>query len=266
LQASAIPLLEARMLLEHVTGKNRTWLVAHGDELAPLAATEQFRNLSSRRILGEPMAYLIGEREFFGLSFKVNTSVLIPRPETELLVQWTIDHAPRNASILELGTGSGCIAISIAQQRRDLKLVATDISVQALEIARNNAQAHAVTETIQMVESNWYSGIEPSMTFDLIISNPPYIASNDTHLEQGDLRYEPTSALTDHADGMSCIEQIISGAALHLKPSGWLAFEHGFDQGDQCRALLLQTGFVEVATLKDWEDRDRISLGKRSVE
>jgi release factor glutamine methyltransferase len=251
------------MLLEHASGKSRTWLVAHGDEPAPARAAEQYRGLSERRSLGEPIAYLLGQREFFGLRFNVNSDVLIPRPETELLVQWAIDHAPQGAVLLELGTGSGCIAISLNHHRPDLTIVAADVSVAALAVARVNAQLNKVEQAIQWVESNWYAAIDNPTKFNMIISNPPYIASTDKHLQQGDLRFEPATALTDHADGMACIKTIATGAQSRLKPNGWLAFEHGFDQGKACNDLLKALGFSEVATLQDWEHRDRISLGRR---
>jgi release factor glutamine methyltransferase len=266
LHASQLPLLEARILLEHSSGKSRTWLVAHGDEPAPELAASQFGDLAQRRNLGEPIAYLVGQREFFGLSFTVDSNVLIPRPETELLVQWAIDHAPQGAHILELGTGSGCIAISLSHHRPDLTIIAADISLAALSVARGNAQLNNLSQTIQWVESNWYSSIKTAELFDLIISNPPYIASTDKHLQQGDLRFEPAIALTDQADGMACINQIASGAQLRLKPNGWLAFEHGFDQGNACQGLLQSLGFNEVATVQDWEHRDRITIGRRSLK
>ncbi len=263
LQDSQLPLLEARILLEHASGKSRTWLVAHGGEPAPARTAEQYRGLTQRRTLGEPIAYLVGQREFFGLRFNVNSDVLIPRPETELLVQWAIDHTPQGAKLLELGTGSGCIAISISHHRSDLTIVAADISLPALAVARSNAQINNLDRAIHWVESNWYAAIDSPVQFDMIISNPPYIASTDQHLQQGDLRFEPATALTDHADGMACIKEIATGAQLRLKPNGWLAFEHGFDQGKACTDLLQALGFSEVATLQDWEHRDRITFGRR---
>lgn len=266
LRDSQLPPLEARILLEHASGKSRTWLVAHGDEPAPARTAEQYRGLTQHRALGEPIAYLVGQREFFGLHFNVNSDVLIPRPETELLVQWAIDRAPQGAQLLELGTGSGCIAISVSHQRPDLTIVAADISLAALAIARGNAQLNHVDKAIHWVESNWYAAINNPAQFDMIISNPPYIAFTDQHLQQGDLRFEPATALTDYADGMACIKAIATGAQLRLKPNGWLAFEHGFDQGKESNHLLRALGFSEVATLQDWEHRDRISLGRRPIE
>jgi release factor glutamine methyltransferase len=265
LQDSPLPLLEARILLEHASEKSRTWLVAHGDEPAPAGTAALYRGLTQRRSLGEPIAYLVGQREFFGLRFNVNSDVLIPRPETELLVQWAIDNAPQGAQLLELGTGSGCIAISVSHQRPDVTIVAADISLAALAVARVNAQLNQVEQAIQWVESNWYGAINNPAQFDMIISNPPYIALNDNHLQQGDLRFEPATALTDHADGMACIKKIATGAQSRLKHNGWLAFEHGFDQGRACNDLLKALGFSEVTTLQDWEHRNRICLGRRLV-
>jgi release factor glutamine methyltransferase len=265
LQDSQLPLLEARILLEHISGKSRTWLVAHGDEPAPANSADQFRDLAQRRHLGEPIAYLIGHREFFGLNFNVDSNVLIPRPETELLVQWAIDHAPQGAHVLELGTGSGCIAICLSYHRPDLTIVAADISQAALSVARSNQQLNKLAKTINWIESNWYSNIDEPALFDVIISNPPYIASSDKHLQQGDLRFEPAMALTDHADGMASIKQIAAGAQSRLKPNGWLVFEHGYDQGNACQQLLQSLRFSEAATLQDWEHRDRISLGRRPM-
>ncbi len=262
LKESGLPALEARVLLEHASQKNRTWLVAHGDEPATVASIEQFHELTQRRMNGEPIAYLVGEREFFGLKFHVSPAVLIPRPETELLVQWVIDHAENSARVLEMGTGSGCIAISICHYRPDLLLTATDISAAALLFAQSNGHLNHVNERVQWVESNWYDQLGQRRPFDLIISNPPYIAANDHHLKQGDLRFEPALALTDAANGLSAIDNIVGQATNHLNAGGWVAVEHGFDQGASSREIFHRHGFHGIQTLQDWEHRDRVSLGQ----
>jgi release factor glutamine methyltransferase len=236
--------------------------VAHGDDTVAEPIARNFTELAGRRKLGEPIAYLVGQREFWGLNFAVNPHVLIPRPETELLVQWVVEHAPRNAKVLELGTGSGCIAISVAHERPDLIFVATDISTKALLVAQSNAALNNVVNRIEWIESDWYNNIQHKTEFDLIVCNPPYIAADDLHLSQGDLRFEPLAALTDHATGLSAIKRIVEGANYHLKPQCRLALEHGFDQGNGCRALLIEHKFSDVQTLKDLEHRDRISVGR----
>lgn len=260
-----LPRLEARVLAQTAGGCTREWLIAHGDEAPPEDAARRFADLAARRVRGEPVAYLTGEREFHGHRFLVGPSVLIPRPDTELLVDWAIKHAARGARVLELGTGSGAIAVSLAHARPDLTIIATDVSPTALDTARSNAQhllgARAGAITFRL--GDWYAALDADTVFDVIVSNPPYIAADDPHLAQGDLRFEPPNALTDHADGFAAINAIIAGAASRLSEGGWLAFEHGWTQGEGARTRLATAGFLAPVTLRDDEGRERVSLGRR---
>jgi release factor glutamine methyltransferase len=224
------------------------------DELSPQQVTD-VSALFMRRMQGEPIAYLTGEREFHGLRFEITPDVLIPRHETELLVELGMAKLPKGGSILDLGTGSGAIAVSLAHARRDAQVTASDISPDALSLARRNAAAHAVA--LQFVQSNWFEQIEGR--FDLVISNPPYIAASDPHLMQGDLRFEPRAALTDVANGMMHISTIVDGAVRHLKPGGWLLLEHGYDQSAAVRALLQKSGWQQVQSWKDLAGIERVS-------
>jgi release factor glutamine methyltransferase len=213
------------------------------------------------------MAYILGEREFYGVKLIVTPDVLIPRPETETLVEQALvrlsrQHAPNTARVLDLGTGSGAIAISLAEQRPALDIVATDISAKALAVAKKNASKLGVH--IAFVESDWFSTLE-NERFDLIVSNPPYVAHGDPHLTQGDLRFEPIAALTDNEPnqgGLACIRRIIDDAPKHLNGEGWLLFEHGYDQADACRELLAARGFVELMCAHDLAGIPRVSGGR----
>lgn len=255
LKLSLIDPLEAQVLLAHALKCTRVQLVIRSkDELSPQQVTD-VSALFMRRMEGEPIAYLTGEREFYGLRFEITPDVLIPRHETELLVELGMAKLPKGGSILDLGTGSGAIAVSLAHARRDAQVTASDISPDALSLARRNAAAHAVA--LQFVQSNWFEQIEGK--FDLIISNPPYIAASDPHLMQGDLRFEPRAALTDEANGMMHISTIVDGAVRHLKPGGWLLVEHGYDQSAAIRALLQKSGWQQVQSWKDLAGIERVS-------
>jgi release factor glutamine methyltransferase len=255
LKLSLIDPLEAQVLLAHALKCTRVQLVIRSkDELSPQQVTD-VSALFMRRMQGEPIAYLTGEREFYGLRFEITPDVLIPRHETELLVELGMAKLPKGGSILDLGTGSGAIAVSLAHARRDAQVTASDISPDALSLARRNAAAHAVA--LQFVQSNWFEQIEGK--FDLIISNPPYIAASDPHLMQGDLRFEPRAALTDEANGMMHISTIVDGAVRHLKPGGWLLVEHGYDQSAAIRALLQKSGWQQVQSWKDLAGIERVS-------
>ena len=255
LKLSLIDPLEAQVLLAHALKCTRVQLVIRSkDELSPQQVTD-VSALFMRRMQGEPIAYLTGEREFHGLRFEITPDVLIPRHETELLVELGMAKLPKGGSILDLGTGSGAIAVSLAHARRDAQVTASDISPDALSLARRNAAAHAVA--LQFVQSNWFEQIEGK--FDLVISNPPYIAASDPHLMQGDLRFEPRAALTDEANGMMHISTIVDGAARHLKPGGWLLLEHGYDQSAAVRALLQKSGWQQVQSWKDLAGIERVS-------
>jgi release factor glutamine methyltransferase len=267
LALSGLPALEARMLVSHATGLSRVQLITQDTYALPADTRTVLADLATRRLAGEPMAYLLGEREFFGRLFRVSPAVLIPRPDTELLVERALDcledcDAPK---VLDLGTGSGIIAITIALARHDARVWATDASAEALAVAAANAQAlHA--GNLHFALGDWYAALaetDAPPTFDLIASNPPYIASTDEHLGQGDLRFEPRSALTDHGDGLKHLRAIIAGAPARLAADGWLLLEHGYDQGEAVRALLADAGFAEVFTAQDLAGHDRCSGGRR---
>jgi release factor glutamine methyltransferase len=250
------------MLIEHTLQKPRAWLLAHDTETIDPQAAAQFLTLCAERRQGKPMAQLIGYREFMSYRFMVTSDVLIPRPETELLVEaglQAIAALPAVPAILDLGTGSGAVAISLALLRSDAFVVATDLSVSALSVAQQNAQA--LSAHIQWWQGSWYEALPPEGRFDLIVSNPPYIASGDPHLTSGDLRFEPVDALTDGADGLSAIRQIIAGAAVHLKPSGQLWLEHGYDQAEAVQDLLRDHGFSGVRSLQDLAGIARVTGG-----
>jgi release factor glutamine methyltransferase len=256
--------LEARWMLENVLGVNAAFLIAHPEyELTP-AQAECFHEMLARRRAGEPVAYLIGERGFYDLTFKVTPDVLIPRPETELLVEMALSKIPSNQfyRVLDLGTGSGAIAITIAIQRPLTEVVAVDSSPRALAVARKNAEMLCVNN-ITFLEGNWYSGLgSDKAKFGLIVANPPYVAEGDPHLEIGDLRFEPYLALVAPDNGMGHIHEIISHAPAYLDQNGWLLLEHGYNQASACRQLLEKTGFAHIFTKADLAEIDRVSGGK----
>lgn len=256
---------EAELLLLHVLERPRSWLFAHATD--PLAANDQaaFEALLARRVAGEPVAYLTGRRGFWTLDLEVDPATLIPRPETELLVELALERLPPDQALqlADLGTGSGAIALALASERPRAQVLATDASPGALAVAARNAARHEL-DNVRFAEGghDWYAPLQ-GVRFDLIASNPPYIASNDPHLEQGDLRFEPSTALASGVDGLDDIRRIVEGGQAHLRPGGWLLIEHGWDQGAAIRALFEAAGFAEVQTVQDLEQRDRITLGRR---
>lgn len=255
LKLSLIDPLEAQVLLAHALKCSRVQLVIRSkDELTAQQVTD-VSALFMRRMQGEPIAYLIGEREFHGLRFEITPDVLIPRHETELLVELGTQKLPKGGAVLDLGTGSGALAVAIAHARRDAAVTASDISPGALKVAQRNAAAHGVA--VQFVQADWFDEIEG--VYDLIVSNPPYIAASDPHLLQGDLRFEPRTALTDEANGMMHIGRIIGGAAQRLKHGGWLLLEHGYDQSVAVRSLLEKAGGHEVQSWPDLAGIERVS-------
>jgi release factor glutamine methyltransferase len=264
LRASPLPALEARILLEHVLGWRRTELITRDDEELAPESVGRFDALAQRRIDGEPIAQLVGAREFFGLSFDVTPDVLIPRPETELLVEIALAKIggidqPR---VLDLGTGSGAIAVAIASSHRNARVWVVDQSAQALTVAAQNAlKLLGSSPSFTFLQSNWTAALDPGLRFELIVSNPPYIAQHDPHLAEGDLRFEPRTALTDEADGLSAIRTIIQTAPFFLAANGALWLEHGYDQAAEVRALLTSRGFSDVRSERDLAGIERASGG-----
>jgi release factor glutamine methyltransferase len=259
LAASELAPIDAQVLAAHALGVARSSLLA--DLQRPLAEDEARRveRLFHRRRGGEPVAYLTGEREFFGLSLAITPDVLIPRPETEILVAIALELAPSGARVLDLGTGSGAVAIAIAHEEPDMEVVAVDASADALAVARENARRHAAT--IRFVYGQWFAGLGGDR-FDIVVANPPYIAAGDSHLEQGDLRFEPRDALVGGLDGLDAIRAIVARAKDHLVPGGWLVFEHGYDQAERCRSLLAMYGYADVQTWPDLADIPRVTGGR----
>jgi release factor glutamine methyltransferase len=252
---------EAQILLGHALGVSRAWLAAHGDEAADSSAANVFRDLVQRRRAGEPVAYLVGRREFYGLDFRVTPDVLIPRADTETLIDAALEKLTGDAAdeVLDLGTGSGCIAITIAHERPAARVTAVDVSAAALNVARENAVAIGVG--VGFVRCDWFDSLD-GKRFDMIVSNPPYVAAGDPHLQRGDLRFEPAKALVSGANGLADIRLIVAGAPAHLRAGGWLLFEHGHDQADVCRDLLLDAGFGEVISRADIAGLPRVAGGR----
>ena len=251
--------LENRILACHALGITRIGLITQSERLLTDAEAATLAALVARRLAGEPIAYIVGRREFYGLDFAVNAAVLIPRPDTELLVELALERLPVQGRMLDMGTGSGAIAVAVAHTRPDAGVTALDVSGAALAVARANAQANRAA--VRFVQSDWFGAIAAE-SFDLIVSNPPYIADGDVHLAQGDLRFEPAGALTDHADGLSALRTIVAGAPHHLAPGGWLLMEHGYDQAAQVRALLAAGGYSEVQSWRDLAGIERVSGGR----
>ncbi|MFB9122362.1 peptide chain release factor N(5)-glutamine methyltransferase [Paraburkholderia dipogonis] len=268
LRASPLPPLEARILLTHVLGWRPTQLITRSDEALDDKLVERYQTLEARRVAGEPVAQLVGAREFFGLDFEVTPHVLIPRPETELLVDTALSALENflRPRVLDLGTGTGAIAVAIASMRPDARVWALDRSVEALAVATRNAarllDAQRPGGAVVLTQSDWYDSLDATLRFDVIVSNPPYIASGDPHLDEGDLRFEPRGALTDEADGLSAIRAIIAGAPTRLAADGVLWIEHGYDQAEAVRALLTAQGFAQVRSERDLAGIERISGGR----
>lgn len=254
--------VDAELLLLHVLDKPRSWLFAHADELPAACVAAAYAALVERRRAGEPVAYLTGRRGFWTLELEVTPATLIPRPETERLVELALERLPREASVrvADLGTGSGAIALAIASERPRARILATDASADALAVARGNAARLGLGQ-VDFAQGDWLAPLAGER-FDLIVSNPPYIEAGDPHLAQGDLRFEPPLALASGVDGLDAIRRIVHDARAALVPGGWLLFEHGWNQGAAARALLHGAGYAQVSTAQDLEARDRVSGGR----
>lgn len=248
--------LEARILVAHALRLTRVQLITQSDRTLSADDAAQISALFNRRIAGEPIAYITGEREFFGLMLHTTPDVLIPRPETELLVELALERLPPNGRVLDMGTGSGAIAIAIAHSRPDAIVTALDVSIASLAIARRNAERHKAK--VRFIQSDWFSALADEQ-FDLIVSNPPYIEKHDPHLTQGDLRFEPIDALSDHDDGLAAIRRIARDASAHLVNGGWLLIEHGYNQANSVRRLLKDQGFRDAASWQDLAGIERIT-------
>ena len=261
LAGAQLDVIDARALLRHACGVNDAYLVAHANEKLSAAQSAAYGALVARRAAGEPIAYIAGTREFFSLEFKVTPAVLIPRPETELLVEIALERMGAGSAcrVLDLGTGSGCIAITLAKHRPRARVMAVDRSAAALAVARENSVRHG-TSNLELLQSDWFAALA-AQRFDLIVANPPYIAARDPHLQRGDLRAEPVDALVAGSDGLECIRAILAAAPRHLNPGGSLVFEHGYDQAARCRELLKAAGLEDVFSRNDIAGVARVSGG-----
>jgi len=278
--------LDSQLLLQHVLNVNRAWLIAHEHDELTSAQHATFEALIQRRLNGEPIAYILGYREFFGLTLKVTSDTLIPRPDTETLVEAALTKISQkpchselvsessrisdsdlrqndNAKILDLGTGSGAIALAIAKNRPNAEVIAVDFSEHALNVAQQNAENLNI-QNVTFLQSDWFSALEQHR-FDVIVSNPPYIEENDAHVNQGDLRFEPKSALTSGADGLDDIRKILAECLVYLKPQGWLMLEHGYNQAEKIQDLMADAGLVDIATMKDLGGNDRVTIAKNPL-
>jgi release factor glutamine methyltransferase len=267
-----LPANEARILLAHVLEKHyqlpRSALLSHDDMTLNDLASAQWEALIDRRVNGEPIAYILGKKGFHNIELLVAPGVLIPRPETELLVDIALAEITKlniPAKILDLGTGSGAIALAIASEAPLAHVIASDQSSEALVIAKQNAQSLNLSHQVKFVQGSWYEAIDQQNQFDVIVSNPPYIANLDPHLAQGDLRFEPPSALTDYASGLSCLEIIISGANQRLKSGGLVAVEHGFDQSESVVQLLQAADLVDIQVHRDLAGHYRVVSGRKRL-
>ena len=259
-RALGLPASEARLLLSRALDRDPAWLLANDDAALPDAQKLKYLDWVLRRQRGEPIAYLLGERAFHAITLQVGPGVLIPRPETELLVELAIAMAPPQGCVVDLGTGSGAIALAVAKARPDLVVHGTDQSEQALSQAQANALRLGLN--VQWHWGSWYAALPSDLKADVLVSNPPYIAATDPHLLEGDLRFEPRSALTDGADGLQDLTALAEGAHAHLKPGGWLWLEHGYDQAHALRTRMLAAGFLEVQSRCDLAGIERCTGGR----
>lgn len=257
--------LEAQVLLQHVLGVSHAWLISHANDTLEASQLEAFTTLLKRRLNGEPVAYILGQREFYGLNLIVTPDTLIPRPDTETLVEAALVKLTNNQTntVLDLGTGSGAIALAVATNQPSTHVTAVDFSTAALKVAAQNAGQLNITN-ITFVESHWFDALAP-MPFDIIVSNPPYIEHHDVHLSQGDLRFEPLTALASGADGLDDIRKIINNCLVYLKPQGWLMLEHGYNQAEVVADLMADVGLTNIESLQDLGGNDRVTIGKNPL-
>lgn len=261
--AAGLPRAEAQYLLQALLGASRAWLIAHDTDPLDAALHERFQDWLARRLDGVPLAYLTGEKEFFGLMLRVTPDTLIPRPDTEVLVEWALERltglpAPR---VVDLGTGTGAIALSIKSRRPDADVRMVDASAGALDVAQDNARRHGLAVEAHL--GNWYQPLAGQLAFDLILSNPPYVAGDDHHLAA--LRHEPRMALTPEGDGLDDLRKLIAGAPDRLRPGGWLLLEHGYDQADAVADLLSARGFIDIQNRRDLGGQPRATGGRWPV-
>ena len=263
---SLSPRVDAEVLLSHVTGRDRTWLYTWGDQRCPTWEHARFDALVAARAQGTPVAYLIGAREFWGLRLATSPDTLIPRPDTETLVAQALSRSTASTGrLLDLGTGTGAIALAFASERPNWQVLGMDVRVEAVALAVRNAQALAITNAA-FCQSDWFSALKTDETslasFDMIVSNPPYIAADDPHLAQGDVRFEPRSALVAKADGMADLLHLVNAAQHYLAPSGWLMLEHGYTQANKVRIALSSAGYQNVESVCDLGGHERVTLGR----
>ncbi|HHA1504335.1 TPA: peptide chain release factor N(5)-glutamine methyltransferase [Enterobacter ludwigii] len=261
LYASESPKRDAEILLEFVTGKARTYLLAFGETQLSAEQEAQLATLLARRKTGEPVAHLVGEREFWSLPLYVSPATLIPRPDTECLVEQALSRLPAQACrILDLGTGTGAIALALASERPDCEVTAVDVMPDAVALAQRNV-ARLGFPNVTVLQSSWFSALD-NRTFGMIVSNPPYIDEHDPHLTQGDVRFEPLTALVSANEGLADIVHIVTTSRQHLLPGGWLLVEHGWTQGDAVRDVFIAAGYRAVETCRDYGGNDRLTLGQ----
>lgn len=261
--------LDIELILCHLLQKNRTWLFTWPETRLTAEQADLFQRYFARRKTGEPVAHIVGQREFWSLPLAVNPSTLIPRPDTEVLVETALElfaaDAPQQSRrCLDLGTGTGAIALALASEKPQWFILGVDVSAEAVALAEQNRQTLGF-EQVSLMQSNWFESI-PAQAFDLIVSNPPYIDPQDPHLTQGDVRFEPLSALIAERQGLADLETIVAGAGAYLAPRGWLLVEHGYDQASAVQALFVAQGFKQVETRRDYGGNDRVTLGCRLVD
>ena len=267
LTGSESPELDAQLLLCEVLGKGRSYLYTWPERVLTGEETTAFEGLLARRREGVPVAHILGERDFWSLSLKVTADTLIPRPDTELLVELALELLPSDQplTVLDLGTGTGAIALAVAHERPRARVTAVERSAAALAVARENRERLGLAN-VELLEGSWFEPLPLEARFDLIVSNPPYVAKDDPHLSRGDVRFEPLTALTAGPDGLDDIRHIAAAARDHLKPGGWLLLEHGYDQGEAVAAILRSNDYRDVATHHDAGDNPRATLGRASNE